>query len=159
MAFPSPQNPLTQTPTVPHWPIAQNQLAQVSALYPMPVTVIGGSYGTGLSTKYVSCTASTNATIVKASPGKIYKVRAFNNGAVPAFLKFYNKASLPSVGSDTVFDKFEIIAGSSGAGFIDEIELGQEYDTGISFAVTANFADSDNTAVSTGVISVTVLYL
>ena len=159
MGFPQPQAPQTQTPTVPHWPISQTQLAQVSALYPMPVTPIGNALGSGLSTRYLSCTASTNATVVKASPGKIFKIRAFNNGVVTAFLKLYNKATLPSVGSDTVFDKLQIIAGSSGAGFIDEIELGQEYDTGISFAVTANFADSDNTAVASGVISVTILYL
>lgn len=159
MAFPDPQQPLTQMPAVLHWPITQTQLGQASARYPLPVTLIGSSPGTGLSTKYISCTASTNATVVKASGGKIYAIKAFNNGAVAAFLKFYNKATAPSPGVDTVFDKFEIIAGNSGAGFIHEIELGQEYDTGIAFAVTSNFADSDNTAVSAGVISVSVLYL
>lgn len=113
----------------------------------------------GLSTSYLSAAASTNATLVKSSPGRIYKVRAFNNGTSPVFLKLYNKASAPSVGSDTVFDKFEILAGSAGAGFIDDVNLGQAYSVGIAFAITANFADSDATAIGANLVSVTILYL
>lgn len=154
----NPVSPLTQMPTVPHTPISQSQLAPVSGDYPMPVTPIATSTGTGLDTKYVSCTASTNATVVKAAPGKAYKIKAFNNGSVPVFLKLYNMATTPNPASDTVFDKYEIVSGIGGAGFVDDIDLGQEFSTGIAFAVTANFGDTDNTAIGAGVVSVSILY-
>jgi hypothetical protein len=154
----NPVAPFTQMPTVPHWPISQSELAPVSSDYPMPVTPIGSAEGAGLDTRYVSCTASTNATVVKAAPGKAFEVRAFNNGSVPVWLKLYNKASAPNPASDPVFDKYEIVSGIGGAGFINSIELGQEFSTGIAFAVTANFGDTDNTAIGAGVVSVTILY-
>lgn len=125
----NPVSPYTQQPTVPHWPISQGQLAPVSSDYPMPVT-----------------------------PGKAFEVRAFNNGSVPVWLKLYNLASTPNPASDPVFDKYEIVSGIGGAGFINSIELGQEFSAGIAFAVTANFGDTDNTAIGAGVVSVTILY-
>lgn len=114
--------------------------------------------GLGLDTKYVSCTGSTNATVVKASPGKAFEIRAFNNGSTPVWLKLYNQTSVPNPASDPVFDKYEIVSGIGGGGFINTIALGQEYSTGIAFAVTAGFGDTDNTAISAGAVSVTVLY-
>lgn len=113
----------------------------------------------GLSTSYLAAAASTNLTVVKASPGKIYKVRAFNNGSTAVFLKMFNKTTNPTLGSDTVFDKFEILAGSAGAGFIDDTNLGQAYSVGIAYALTAGFADSDTSPIGANVVSVTILYL
>lgn len=136
-----------------------SQQAGVTSDGSVLITPIGSSSAGGLSTSYLSAVASTNATLVKSSPGKVYKIRAFNNGTSPVFLKMYNKASSPSVGSDTVFDKFEILAGSAGAGFIDDINLGQTYSIGIAFAITASFADSDATSIGAGLVSVTILYL
>lgn len=136
-----------------------SQQAAVTADGSLTITPVGSASAGGLSTSYLSAAASTNATVVKASAGRVYKVRAFNNGATAVFLKMYNKATTPNVGSDTVFDKFEILAGATGAGFIDDIELGQAYSNGISFAITAGFADSDSSAIGANVVSVTILYL
>lgn len=136
-----------------------SQQAAVTSDGSLLITQVGSATATGLSTYYLSAAASTNATVVKASAGRVYKVRAFNDGTTSVFLKMYNLATSPTVGSSTVFDKFEIVAGSAGAGFIDDIELGQAYSTGIAFAITAGFADSNTSAIGSGVVSVTILYL
>lgn len=159
MAVGGPLAPGTQMPAIVTWALNASQFAYASNDYPLPVAPISSADGQGYATKYVSCTASTNATIVKAAPGKIFKIKAFNNGSVPVWLKLYNLATTPVPASSPVFDKYEIIAGSGGAGLLDDLTNGQAFDAGIGFAVTANFSDTDNTAIGTGVVSVTVLYL
>lgn len=135
------------------------QQASVTADGSLIITPTGSATAAGLSTYYLSAAASTNATVVKASAGRVYKIRAFNDGTSAVFLKLYNMATTPTVGTSTVFDKFEILAGSTGAGFIDDINLGQAYSTGIAFAITSGFADSNTGAIGSGLVSVTILYL
>jgi hypothetical protein len=136
-----------------------SQQASVTPDGSLLITPVGSATATGLSTYYLSAGASTNATSVKASAGRVYKIRAFNDGATAVFLKMYNLAVPPTVGTSTVFDKYEIPAGSAGAGFIDDTGLGQAYSVGIAFAITSGFADNTSGAVGSGVISVTILYL
>lgn len=136
-----------------------SQQASVTADGALLITQVGSATAIGLSTYYLSAAASTNATSVKASAGRVYKIRAFNDGVSAVFLKMYNMATVPTVGTSTVFDKFEIPAGSAGGGFIDDTGLGQAYSDGIAFAITSGFADNSSGAVGSGVISVTILYL
>lgn len=136
-----------------------DQQATVNPDGSLIITQIGSAATGGLSTLYLSAGASTNITVVKAAPAKLFKVRGFLNSSTPIWLKTFNKATAPVLGVDTVFDKWMLIGGANGAGFIDDIELGQAYPIGLSFALTANFADSDVAAVSAGVASITMLFL
>jgi hypothetical protein len=124
---------------------------------PVPVSSAPTTSG-GLSRSYASLANSTNATVVKASAGQIYTMRAFNNSANIAYLKFYNKATTPTCNSDTVVDKVMIPASTSGAGVVINSPVGTEYTTGIAYCVTAAFVDSDNTAVAASAFSVTIGY-
>src|SRR5690242_4134795 len=45
--------------------------------------------------------ATTNATNIKASAGQVYGYDIYNNNAAVRFVKFYNKATAPTVGTDT----------------------------------------------------------
>lgn len=132
--------------------VATDQTAFSVNAQPTPVTT------GGLSRSYASLANSTNATTVKASAGQVYNVRAFNNSANIAYLKFYNKATSPTCNSDTVVDKILIPGNTSGAGIVTDISMGDAYSTGISYCVTGAFGDTDNTAVAASAYSVTVSY-
>jgi len=91
------------------------------------------------------CAASTNATSIKGSAGKIYRIDAFNSDTVGYWIKFYNKASAPTVGTDTpVATKYV----PPGGGFVIESTVGIPYTTGIAIAATLLATDADTTAVT-----------
>jgi hypothetical protein len=93
--------------------------------------------------------ASTNATSVKASAGTLYTLCAFNVNAAARYLKMYNKASAPTVGTDTPVFVFTIPGNTAGAGFVVPIPAqGIAFSTGIAFALTSGAADADTGAVS-----------
>lgn len=92
--------------------------------------------------------ASTNATSVKASAGIVGFIYAVNLNAAVRFLKLYNKASAPTVGTDTPVATLPIPASTTGAGFQITIPVGVSFSTGIAFALTTGFLDSDTGAVA-----------
>lgn len=97
-------------------------------------------------TKVVSA-ASTNATLVKASAGRVYGWWFANTTASWRFVKLFNKASAPVPGTDIPVDVIAVPPNSS----IDvQSEIGWAYTTGIGLSVTAAFADLDATAVAAG---------
>jgi hypothetical protein len=92
--------------------------------------------------------ATTNATSVKASAGQIGFIFAINLNAAIRYLKLYNKASAPTVGTDTPIATLPIPASSTGAGFMLTIPSGVNFSTGIAYATTTGVADSDTAAVA-----------
>jgi cephalosporin hydroxylase len=111
----------------------------------------GGGYTPG---KLISA-ASTNATSVKGSAGKIGYLTASNINAAARYLKIYNKASAPTVGTDTPVHTFLIPGGTTGAG--TNIPLPSEgiaLGTGIAFALTTGAADADTGAVASAEVIV-----
>ena len=99
--------------------------------------------------------ASTNATSVKASAGMLYRVTAANTNAAARYLKFYNKASAPTVGTDTPLVTIFLPAGG---GFSEEFDIPIPFTTGIAYAMTTGVADSDTAAVSLNDIQGLILY-
>lgn len=99
----------------------------------------------GLSKSKTICTASTNATSVKASAGTVYRYRVTNADTVGYFVKFYNKASAPTVGTDV---PVETIFVPAGGGYIAETSIGDSFTTGIALAATLNATDADTTAIT-----------
>lgn len=102
----------------------------------------------GLSMAKLISAASTNATSVKASAGQVYAVQAFNTNAAARYLKLYNKASAPTVGTDTPVKTLTIPGNAAGAGLVLSWDKGLAFGTGIAFAVTTGAADSDTGAVA-----------
>lgn len=97
--------------------------------------------------RLLSSAATTNATIVKAAPGYVKAIALYNAAGSARYLKFYNKGTTPTVGTDTPFLTYYIPAG--GMWFIDRPE-GVFFDVGISFAITGAAADADTTAIAAG---------
>lgn len=113
----------------------------------------------GTSSSKTISAATTNATSVKASAGKIYGIEAFNNSSTIYYLKMYNKASAPTVGSDTPTKTYLIPHNSNnGAGFIFTTEIGVDYSAGIAFAITSGIADADTGACAANAVVVNIDY-
>jgi|SRR5581483_7422378 len=113
------------------------------------VTVNAASATTGGATpgKLISA-ASTNATSVKASAGTLYTLTVSNVNAAMRYLKLYDKASAPTVGTDTPVQVFGIPGNTAGAGIVVPIPAcGIAFATGIAFALTTGIADADTGAV------------
>jgi hypothetical protein len=101
----------------------------------------------GQTSSRVAAAASTNATSLKASAGQVGEVDLYNVAAYTVFLKFYNKASAPTVGTDTPVWTIPIQAGG---GYAKSFPRGKTFATGIAYAITKLQADSDTTAVAAG---------
>lgn len=112
----------------------------------------------GASTHKTISAASTNATSVKASAGQIYAIVAHNINAAVRYLKIYNKASAPTVGTDTPVLTLPIPGNAAGAGFVLPVAVGVALSTGIAFALTTGVADSDTGAVAANEIVVDLVY-
>ncbi len=99
--------------------------------------------------------ASTNATSVKASAGQVGFVLVTNTNAAVRYLKLYNKASAPTVGTDTPVQVYAIPGATTGGGVSVPIPNGGlEFTTGIALAITTGAADSDTGAVAANEIIV-----
>jgi hypothetical protein len=117
---------------------------------------VGAAVSGGWTQSRTISAASTNATSLKTSGGQIGYISATNTGGSPAYLKIYNKASSPTVGTDATFAVYMLPAG-----FGNNPQLGGGFPcgTGIAFAITGGAADNDTTAVAAAQVIVNIGYL
>lgn len=104
----------------------------------------------------VNSAATTNATSVKASAGTVYSVTCSNTGAAAAYVKLYNLASAPTVGTSVPAITLSIPA--SGTVNVPFGTHGMRFGTGIALAITNLAADSDATAVAASQVKVLTSY-
>ena len=102
--------------------------------------------------------ASTNSTNVKGSAGQVGFIAAFNNNAEERFLKLYDKATAPTVGTDTPVLTLMIPGATTGAGLALSIPAGIAFASGIGFGLTTGIADADTGAVAASEIVVNLGY-
>lgn len=129
--------PATDSPTLP--------------MVPVPQAAVNGA-----TASRVNAGATTNATSLKASAGNIYSIHVYNVAAYDVFLKLYNKASAPTVGTDTPVWTIPIKAGG---GFSANFPIGTSFSTGIAYAITKLQADSDTTAVVAGDLTGRIMWM
>lgn len=96
--------------------------------------------------RIISAAASTNATVAKASPGRLYGVKGHNASQSARWLKLYNKATSPVVGTDTPVETLYLPARATFA--LDW--TGFYFTSGISYALTTGGADNDTGALASG---------
>lgn len=136
--------------TLPAIPIGTNSIGRIN---PEPQTA------NGLSISRTISAATTNATSAKGSAGQVYTIIAHNINAAVRYLKLYNKATSPTVGTDTPVMTLPIPGNTAGAGFVlDTGGMGIAFATGIGYAITTGVADADTGAVAANEIVVNVLY-
>lgn len=100
---------------------------------------------------------TTNATSVKGSAATLYGIVASNINAAIRYLKLYNKATAPTVGTDIPVMTLAIPA--TGVLSVNLGTLGARFTTGLAFAITTLGTDADATAVAAGEIKVSLAYL
>jgi hypothetical protein len=118
------------------------------------------SAASGVSTvsRIVSAAASTNATSAKASAGRVYKITGYNAAAAVRYIKVYNKASAPTVGTDTPVIT-EALAPSSKFTIDVAADIGFYFSTGIAYALTTGSADADTGALTAAdIVGLNVYY-
>ena len=116
---------------------------------------------TGGATPSVTISAaSTNATSLKASAGTVFGIQVFNTNAAARYLKLYNKASAPTVGTDTPVKVITIPGNTAGAGAVVSLpDHGVAFSTGIAWALTTGAAHTDTGAVALSEIIVNIDYI
>ena len=111
--------------------------------------------GQGGSVSRLIALGTTNATVVKASAGRVLQVSVNNTNAAARYLKLYNKATAPTVGTDTPLVTIPLAAGTA---VHVHYPGGIKFTTGIGFALTTGIADSDTAAVTANEHVVNVIY-
>ena len=101
--------------------------------------------GIATTARLASAAASTNATNVKGSAGRVYSAQGYNAAAYPVYLVLYDSAANPPVpGSTTIRKKIPIPAG---AAFALDWPVGMSFSAGIGYAFTKLAADADTTVL------------
>lgn len=108
--------------------------------------------------RLLSSLATTNATSVKASGGRVGKIYGSNIVAQGKYLKLYNKSSAPVVGTDVPVLSF-LLRANTDFNF-DVADLGVFFSNGIAYAITSSISDGDATAIAAAdVIGLNILYI
>jgi hypothetical protein len=102
--------------------------------------------------------ATTNANVVKASPGNLRSIIAIGLSSTVRYLKLYNKATIPLVGVDIPVMTIPIPANTQGAGIAIPFAIGVKFNLGISLAITATALDNGNTPVAAGDVIINLTY-
>lgn len=122
-----------------------------------PATCCGLSIGPGAGVKLISA-ATTNATSVKASAGQVYGWTITNVNAAARFVKLYNKATAPTVGTDVPVMTILVPGGTTGGQAVFSSPHGITFGTGIALAITSAVGDADTGAVAANEIVVNLLF-
>lgn len=162
--FPATQ-PVSGTVTVANPTTAVSLNAGANAIGSVSVSAIAAGTNTignvgqvataagGWTPSLVNSAASTNATNVKNSAGQVGVIALTNNAATWAYLKLYDKASAPTVGTDT---PVHIVGLPPGSGQAQGIPAGLKFTLGIGYAITGGAANSDSTAVAANQVTGTI---
>ena len=105
---------------------------------------------------FTNSAATTNATLTKGSAGTVWSIVVTNTNAATRYLKLYNKATAPTVGTDVPVLTIPVAAGATVQ--IDGGSNGIRFGTGIGWALTGAAGDADATAVTAADTKVAIAY-
>ena len=133
--------------------------APVNVLTIPTVTVSGSVTNTPVAVSVASrlLTATTNIVLAKSTAARFFGGTFYNFTGASIFLKLYNKATAPVIGTDLPVITFEIKPGFSA--FPDLGDMGQPFSLGLGYAVTNLAADADATVVTAGAARINLNFL
>ena len=120
------------------------------------VVQIVGNTTAGLVTARVNAAATTNATLVKGAAGQVYAWSFSNPSAAAKFVRLFNKATAPTVGTDT---PVLTIALAAGATVTFSTDVGIAHSLGIGYDITGANGDADATAVAANDVTGAIYYV
>lgn len=131
---------------------APNGSAAAAGSLPLKASTAGVG---GASAYKVLTAATTNAASVKASTGRLYGYSLANTAAAARFVRFYDLAAAPTVGTSVPLYTVAIPAGATVQLFS---ELGVNLVNGLGIAITAAAADLDATVTAANDVMGAVFY-
>lgn len=102
-----------------------------------------------MTIKRVTSAATTNSTLVAAGKRRLDRIALTNVAVAAKFIKFYDKATAPTVGTDVPIATFGIPA----SGNLHLTGLRVYTILGLGFAITGAAPDADTTATAVGDIN------
>jgi hypothetical protein len=106
-----------------------------------------------------SAAATINATVVKASAARLYKIKGYNAAAAVRYIKFWNKTTTPAPSTDTALIVFSFALKASDQFDIDLTPVGYAFSTGLSYTLSTGSANNDATALTAAdVVGLNILY-
>lgn len=115
------------------------------------------SINTGLLVSKTVSTANDSKTVVKAIPGKVYKIVVNNANAAVRYLKMFNRATNPTVGTTVPDATFAIPPGT--VQIFNFGDNGWLFSAGIAFCLTTEATDAGSTGVSASEHVVNIFYI
>jgi hypothetical protein len=113
---------------------------------------------TAPATPYIlNSLATTNGALILTGTSGLHAFFATNTGATPAFVKLYNKATAPIVGTDVPAMIIPVPAAVSGVPGVATLPIGTNgfrFALGLGIAITGGVADGDTQAVGAGQVKV-----
>lgn len=106
----------------------------------------------------LTAAGTTNATSIKASAGTVYNVVVTNIAAATRFVKLYDKASAPTVGTDIPIVTIPL-ATAPGFQTVFLGPQGKRFTLGIALATTVAQIDTDVAAVTAGDLKISLDYI
>jgi hypothetical protein len=106
---------------------------------------------------FLNSAATTNAALIITGTSGLTSLYATNTGASAAFVKLYNKATAPVVGTDIpemVIPIPAAVAGLPGVAAPNIGFIGMRFALGLGIAITGGAADTDTSAVAAGQVKV-----
>jgi hypothetical protein len=130
-----------------------------AAADPALVVALSPNMGPTSNSLLPSAAATINATVVKASAGRLYKIKGYNAKASVVYLKFWNKATTPAPASDAALIVFSFALKASDQFDIDLTPVGYAFATGIGYTISTGSANTDATAVvAADIVGLNVMY-
>jgi hypothetical protein len=117
-------------------------------------TVAPSATTEGLAISHLVSAATTNATSVKASAGKLYGWYIYNSNAAARKVAFHNTAGTPTAGASV---SFAIVIPPSSAANV-EFTNGIAFATGIAFTTVTDLTDAGTTAVAASDLIINIFY-
>lgn len=131
---------------------------QTTATQPVSGTVTATVTPPAPTTPYfLNSAASTNGALIITGTSGVSTFYATNTGAGAAYVKLYNKATAPTVGTDVPEMIIPVPAAVSGVPGVASPPIGfvaHRFALGLGIAVTGGAADNDTTAVAAGQVKV-----
>ena len=107
--------------------------------------------------QFINSVAGTNIASISTSTTGVSSMYATNTGLTPAYIKLYNKATLPVLATDIPEMIIVVPAAVSGVPGVATFPIGfngLRFNLGLGLAITGGSADTDTTAVTAGQVKV-----
>ena len=107
--------------------------------------------------QFINSVAGTNIASISTSTNGISSIYATNTGSTPAYIKLYNKATLPVLATDIPEMIIVVPAAVSGVPGVYTLPIGfsgLRFNLGLGIAITGGSVDTDTTAVTAGQVKV-----